>query len=272
MTIRKSEKSNYSVSEIWKSIALLSTVSKIIETVTAQYLWQIAEQYHMLSEQQMREQENHSAETALNLLTNQMQAVWDSENYVISLLTLDITGAFDCVLQKCLMHVLQIKEISAELTAWIHIYMIEQSIIIMIADAESEEFQMSAEVLQDFSMSLILYLFYTAELLKICNNSRERLSASVFVDDIILLVYELFMKQNCQILKHAHEVCLKWAYQYEVFFMLKKYDLIHLSDRLSKFNMQITVQLREITKNSDTEIRILEIWINSQLKWKMHVK
>ena len=54
--------------------------------------------------------------------------------------------------------------------------------------------------------------------------------------------------------------------------MLKKYDLIHLSDRLSKFNMQIFVQLREIIKSSDTEIRILEIWIDPQLKWKAHVK
>ena len=41
--------------------------------------------------------------------------------------------------------------------------------------------------------------------------------------------------------------------------MPKKYDLIHLSDRFSKFNMQITVQLKEITKSSDTEIRILEV-------------
>jgi len=87
--------------------------------------------------------------------------------------------------------------------------MTEQSIIMMIADAESEEFQVSAEILQDFSMSLILYLFYTAKLLKICNNSRERLSANVFVDDTILLVYRFFTEQNCQILKHAHEVCLK---------------------------------------------------------------
>ena len=131
---------------------------------------------------------------------------------------------------------------------------------------------MPAEVLQGFSMSLILYLFYTAELLKICNNFRKRLSASVFVDDTTLLVYRFFTEQNCQILKHAHEACLKWAYQYGASFVSKKYDLIHLSDRSSKFNMQIFVQLREIIKSSDTEIRILEIWIDPQLKWKAHVK
>src|SRR5947207_8937610 len=103
--------------------------------------------------------------------------------------------------------------------------MTEQSIIIVIANDESEEFQMPAGMLQGFSMSLILYLFYTAELLKICNNSRERLSASVFVNDTTLLVYRLSTEQNCQVLKRAHEACLKWAYQYEVFFVSKKYDL-----------------------------------------------
>ena len=52
----------------------------------------------MLPEQQMGEQESHSAETVLDLLTNQMQAVWNSEDYMASLLALDITEAFDCVL------------------------------------------------------------------------------------------------------------------------------------------------------------------------------
>ena len=66
--------------------------------------------------------------------------------------------------------------------------MTEQSIIIVIADAESEKFQMSAEMLQDFSMSFILYLFYTAELLKICNNFRERLNVNIFINDTILLI------------------------------------------------------------------------------------
>jgi len=109
---------------------------------------------------------------------------------------LSIFLKYHTVLRRILLliylNVLQIKEILTELTVWIHIYMTEQSIIIVIADAESEKFQMSAEMLQDFSMSFILYLFYTAELLKICNNFRKRLNANVFVDDITLLVYELF--------------------------------------------------------------------------------
>jgi len=54
--------------------------------------------------------------------------------------------------------------------------------------------------------------------------------------------------------------------------MSKKYDLIHLSDRFSKFNMQIIIQLKKIIKNSDIKIRILKIWIDLQLKWKAHVK
>ena len=84
-----------------------------------------------------------------------------------------------------------------------------RSTTIVIADAESEEFQVPAGVPQGSPMSPILYLFYTAELLEACNNPRERLSASAFVDDTILLAYGLFTEQNCQILERAHEVCLK---------------------------------------------------------------
>ena len=42
--------------------------------------------------------------------------------------------------------------------------------------------------------------------------------------------------------------------------------------RPSKFNMRVSVQLEEITKSSDTEVRILEVWIDPQLKWEAHVK
>ena len=52
----------------------------------------------MLPEQQMGARENRSTETALDLLTNQVRAVWDSGDYVATLLALDITGAFNRVL------------------------------------------------------------------------------------------------------------------------------------------------------------------------------
>ena len=210
--------------------------------------------------------ESYFTETVLDFLINQICAVWNSENYVISLLVLNITEAFNCMLHECLMHVLKIKKMSARLVIWIHIFMSEHFIIIMLAETESEKFQMSAEMLQEFLLSSILYLFYITELLEICNSFQDRFSANAFVNDIIFLIYRFFTEWNCCILECAHDWYLKSVCRYEVIFVSDKYDLIHLSNKFNKFNMQIFIQLDAVIKNSKTEVRILEIWIDLQLK------
>jgi hypothetical protein len=75
----------------------------------------MTEQYTMLPELQMKTQENHLSETALNLLVNQMHAIWGEEDYMASLLSLDITGAFDRVVRSRLVHVLCMREIPERL-------------------------------------------------------------------------------------------------------------------------------------------------------------
>ena len=73
------------------------------------------EQYTMLSELQIRAQENYLLKIALNLLMNQMHIIWSEENYVVSLLLLNIINVFDWVVKSCLMHVLCMREISKRL-------------------------------------------------------------------------------------------------------------------------------------------------------------
>src|SRR4051812_48899346 len=71
---------------------------------------------------------------------------------------------------------------------------------IVIAEVESEKFRVTG-VSQSSSLSLILYLFYTAELLKANNNLNDRLSISVFVNDTTLLIYKHMTERNCRTLR-----------------------------------------------------------------------
>lgn len=59
--------------------------------------------------QQMETRANRSAETALDLLINQVRAVWESRNYTATLLALDIIGAFDRIIRQRLMYFLRAK-------------------------------------------------------------------------------------------------------------------------------------------------------------------
>ena len=54
---------------------------------------------------------------------------------------------------------------------------------------------------QNSSLSSILYLFYIVNLLKTCENVKLRFNVTNFVNDINILTYNEFIKQNCDVLK-----------------------------------------------------------------------
>ena len=69
-------------------------------------------------------------------------------------------------------------------------------IILMLSDTEIKKNMMIVKNFQNLLFSLILYFFYTAELLDFCNNSNEKFNTSIFMNDIILLTYKFSMKVN----------------------------------------------------------------------------
>ncbi len=200
MIFYKQKKSDYINFRFWRFIMLLSTVDKMIEAVTAAQLWWMTEQHVILSKLQMRIRKSCFSETVLNLLINQMHVIWKERNYVIFLLLLNIINIFNQVISSCLIHVLCMKRISEKLAKWVHIYIINHIIILMLLNTKIKKNIIIAEIFQNSLFSLILYLFYITELLNICNNNNERLSISIFVNNIILLTYEFFTKINCHTL------------------------------------------------------------------------
>ena len=208
VAIRKPGKEDYTLPGAWRPIALLSTVGKVIEALTATQIRRLAESYNMLPAYQMGARQSRSTETALDLIVNQVHTVWQEGNNVATLLSLDITGAFDRVVRKRLTHVLKAKGIPAEFAAWVETFMTDRSTTLVLADTETEAFPVPAGIPQGSPLSPILFLFYVAELLDLCNSPNERLSACGFVDDTNLLAYGPSTEGNCQILTRAHDRCL----------------------------------------------------------------
>ena len=64
----------------------------------------------------------------------------------------------------------------------------------------------NAEIPQRFSVSFILYLFFNADLLDICEQQRRKTTSIEFVDDVNVLTYSTSTEKNCKILKKLHEV------------------------------------------------------------------
>ena len=116
--------------------------------------------------------------------------------------------------------------------------------------------------LQGSLISPILYLFYNADLLGICERPGITTSALCFVDDINVLACGKSTEENCKTLEVIKKY-EKWASRHGSVFAPKKYELIHLSRNSKKFNMFTVIQIGNNIIKPKTDIRILGLQIDS---------
>ena len=76
-----------------------------------------------------------------------------------------------------------------------------KNIILIIEKYTQTKRRVSVNISQNFLFFLILYLIYNANLLKTCKNVKLRFNITNFVNDINILIYNEFIKRNCDILK-----------------------------------------------------------------------
>ena len=272
IVIRKPGKAAYDVPGAWRPIALLNTIGKLVEALTANRLREVAEEHGLLPATQMGARRGRSTETALELLVEQVRTVWTSKKHVASLLSLDLTGAFDTVNPTRLLDTLRKKRIPGWLVQWIRGFMTDRTTTLVIQGQESEPFRVEAGVPQGSTLSPILFLFYSAELLDICNQPRQRLSAVGFADDTNILTYGRSTENNCRTLERTHNKCLEWARRYGMSFSPAKYELIHFTRGCTKFNLQASLNLGATTKAPSPDVRVLGVWLDSKLQWSAHAR
>ena len=109
LAIKKLGKAKYNTIEAQRLITLLSIVGKVIKKATAQRIQDLVEKHNLLLRTQIGAKRSRLTTLALELLTKQVHTIWGSGKHVASLLSLDISGAFDIANYICLLDVLQKK-------------------------------------------------------------------------------------------------------------------------------------------------------------------
>ena len=106
LVLRKPNKEDYTTPKAYRPIALLNSMGKILELIIARRLSQLAETHNMLPQTQMGARKGRSTDTALRLLTEQIHTIWDlpGPKRVATILSIDISGAYDNVLRPRLIH------------------------------------------------------------------------------------------------------------------------------------------------------------------------
>jgi tubulin alpha len=74
------------------------------------------------------------------------------------------------------------------------------------------------------------------------------------------------------LLEKMHEHCLLWSRRHEAAFASTKYELIHLTRNITKFDMQTTIKICDVVKQLFNHVRVLRMQIDNKLKWNAHLR
>ena len=266
--LRKPGKGTYNQAKAWRPIALLNTTGKLMEAIAAARLSKIAEEAGLLPDIQMGFRKGRSTEAALFLLTSQVEKVW-KEGMVASLLSLDISGAYDRVLPKILQQILKRKGIPVWLASWIYSFCDKRSTTLVFDDSESYSIPIHCGVSQGSPLSPILFLFYISELHETVHTPSSGVSALGFADDTNLLAFGHFLKSNLLKLKNTHHKCLSWAARHGIVFSPEKYEILHFSRRRSD-NCQLKLRLGNVILKPKEEVQVLGVYLDAKLHWHKH--
>jgi Reverse transcriptase (RNA-dependent DNA polymerase) len=131
------------------------------------------------------------------------------------------------------------------LTRWITNFLTDRKVKVRVTGYTQPLSTVHIGIPQGSPLSLILYLFYNADLLESLENKGLCTSAAGFVDDVNILTYGLSIRRNCEVLKRIHLACETWAKRHGSRFNPQKYNLIHFTRRPRSFNMDVSLIIGE---------------------------
>lgn len=105
---------DYTKAKSYRPIALLNTMGKIFETIMAHRLSYMTEVHHFLLTTHFGGQKVSSTEHVGHHLLERIQKAWNTKK-IVSLLLLDIAGAFNNVVHERLLHNFRKKKIDEQI-------------------------------------------------------------------------------------------------------------------------------------------------------------
>ncbi len=209
-----------------------------------------------------------------NFATNykKIHTVWsDMKKRVVSLLSLNEKNAFDNVMHSKLLYNMKKRKVSKLLLKFVKNFLKDWCIMIIIDDYMMMKCSVNIDILQNSSLSLILYLFYNVNLLKACDDIKLRTNFTNFMNDINILTYEKFIKYNCKVFSEIYDRCKQWSKMHDIKFLITKHELIYFMKTSKWFNMKVDVKLMKHQINLKLNIKVLKVQLNFKLKWVTHM-
>jgi hypothetical protein len=275
IVLKKEQKADYSLPGSYRPIALENTLAKLLEKVVADKITAAVEEHNLLPWNQMGARKQRSTLSAIDLLVSTIQTAWKAKKgTVVSMLSLDLSGAFDNVSHERLLWTMSNLGLPQWMIRFTANFLKGRRTRISQSGTFSGWIPTESGIPQGSTLSPILFLIFISDLLTQLNDPSNNSMAVGFVDDTNLIAWGPSAASNCEILTRAHNICLTWAFQYGAKFAPEKYHLIHFTRkrRDHQGDLQSCIRIENHEIKAEQTVKILGVIVDSKLKWKEHIK
>ena len=257
----------------YRPISVLSVFSKILEKHVARSFINFLRDNKLLYKYQSAFRGNHSTETALIRLTDQILFNMDNDE-ITALVFLDFRKAFDVINHDLLLKKLSIYGVGNSTVGWFRSYLSERRQFVKLGKTISTQLPVIQGVPQGSVLGPVLFLLFVNDMpLEIINSTID-----IYADDTTLLSCSKWndITLNQTIAQDLNNI-EKWAIENKMFLNAKKTKSMlvsgkRLRKRLSADNTNLNITLTGKNIEQVANHKILGVNLDQDLTFETHVE
>ena len=274
VVLRKPGKPSYADPKAYRPIALLNTLGKLFSSIIADDLSHFCETRGVLPNNQFGGRPARTTTDSMILMTHRIKEKWRQKK-VVSVLFLDVQGAFPNVVKEVLIHNMRARSVPSEYVNLVDLMLTGRKTRLSFDDYTSNLVSINNGNNQGCPLSMIYYAFYNAGLLELSPPGSKEEEQFGFVDDVAL-----FAAGND--FTEAHETladmmgrpggAFDWSESHNSPFELSKLALMDFSPKAYK-ESTLTISHprtnRSATIKSVQSHRFLGVMFDPKLRWNI---
>ena len=279
--LKKPGKPDYAVAGAWRPIVLSNGLARLLNGCKTEDLVVMCEKTGVLPTNHFGGRPGRATTDSVHLLVKMVKDAW-RRGEVASLLCLDVKGAFPSAAVDMLLHEMRMCGVPSGHVEWFERRLQGRKTSLMFDDYKSETFDIEEGIDQGDAQSLIAWIIYNHQILKIFKKASKEMGF-LYVDDTAVLVTGVdFSDTHDKLLDVMNREggIMEWAVAHNCSFGVDKFQLLDLSRKKmvdpARPRKRIPVPRSPLILNgqtikSATVVKFLGLHIDRELRWKEQV-